>query len=459
MRWSTLEPRSRPASGRSQVAAIAAWIRRLRADHDEGRGGLAVHRSSDPGPLDHHLPVGRGRASAAADRGRHRPGRARCPVGPDRATCGAARPGCWRAGPSASTTAGTSPPEWVRDADRRVPIVSISGTNGKSTVTRLISHILLRAGPPGRDDDLGRRARRRADGRAWGLDRSRRGAPDPRPQRHRGRGARDGPRRAGPARRGLRVERGERADQRLVRPPRPAGHPHPARAGRGQVARSAGSRSPTAGSCSTRTIRWSRPSLGGSRPMSRCSRSRATDSAVVRRHRERGGRAYLVRDGSLIEANGDKETRIVEVARVPITIGGLARHNVANALAAAGGARGVGATIAQVRDGLIDFAPSAERSPGRLNLFRLGARVVIVDFAHNEAGVGGRPRCRPGDRRWRGRASGPDHGHHRDGRRSAGRHAARDRPDRRRAGPAGRDQADPDATCAAGRPNRSSARS
>ena len=78
---------------------------------------------------------------------------------------------------------------------------------------------------------------------------------------------------------------------------------------------------------------------------------------------------------------------IVEVARVPITIGGLARHNVANALAAAGGARGLGATIEQVRDGLLDFAPSAERSPGRLNLFRLGSRVVIVDFAHNEAGI------------------------------------------------------------------------
>ena len=40
-----------------------------------------------------------------------------------------------------------------------------------------------------------------------------------------------------------------------------------------------------------------------------------------------------------------------------------------------------------MHDGLIDFRPSAERSPGRLNLYRLGARVIIVDFAHNEAGV------------------------------------------------------------------------
>jgi cyanophycin synthetase len=89
----------------------------------------------------------------------------------------------------------------------------------------------------------------------------------------------------------------------------------------------------------------------------------------------------------MTELEGERESTIVEVRRVPITIGGLARHNVANALAAAGGARGMGATLAQVRDGLADFAPSSDRSPGRLNLYRLGSRVVIVDFAHNEAGI------------------------------------------------------------------------
>jgi cyanophycin synthetase len=89
----------------------------------------------------------------------------------------------------------------------------------------------------------------------------------------------------------------------------------------------------------------------------------------------------------VVEANGDAETEIVEVARIPITIGGLAQHNVANALAAAGGARGMGASIDEVRDGLTAFAPDSERSPGRLNLFRLGPRVIIVDFAHNEAGI------------------------------------------------------------------------
>src|SRR5439155_25176189 len=115
-------------------------------------------------------------------------------------------------------------------------------------------------------------------------------------------------------------------------------------------------------------------------------------TGAVRRTVAGGGRGYVLRDGWLLELDGSGgdgvvEHRIVEVGRVPITLGGLARHNVANALAAAGAARGLGVTLAQLRDGLTDFEPSSERSPGRLNLFRLGGRILIVDFAHNEAGV------------------------------------------------------------------------
>jgi cyanophycin synthetase len=110
-------------------------------------------------------------------------------------------------------------------------------------------------------------------------------------------------------------------------------------------------------------------------------------SAFIRRHVAAGGRAVVVRDGKAVEVFRGRVTPIVPIAEVPIAIGGLARHNVANVLAAAAGARGLGASVEQVRDGLVDFRPTSDRSPGRLNLFRVGGNVVIVDFAHNEAGV------------------------------------------------------------------------
>ena len=65
----------------------------------------------------------------------------------------------------------------------------------------------------------------------------------------------------------------------------------------------------------------------------------------------------------------------------------LGDHNVANALAASGGARAMGATLAEVRHGLQTFRPTTAASPGRLNVFTDRRRIVIVDFAHNEAGV------------------------------------------------------------------------
>ncbi|HEY8238449.1 MAG TPA: Mur ligase family protein, partial [Candidatus Limnocylindrales bacterium] len=111
------------------------------------------------------------------------------------------------------------------------------------------------------------------------------------------------------------------------------------------------------------------------------------DSARVRRHLRGGGRAYLVRDGVLGEAEGDAWRPFGALADIPVVLGGAARHNVANALAAAGGARAMGASLESVRKALRSFVPTTEESRGRLNVFRDDKRVVIVDFAHNEAGV------------------------------------------------------------------------
>ena len=137
------------------------------------------------------------------------------------------------------------------------------------------------------------------------------------------------------------------------------------------------------------------------------------------------------------------EHRIIEVERVPITLGGLARHNVANALAAAGAVRGLGITLAQLRDGLADFQPDV-RAVAR------PAQPVPARVADRRSSTS--PTTRPGvsavldvAEGIAGGAAGPDGAgdrDHRDGRRPAGRHAPRDRPDRRQAGPAGRDQGD-----------------
>jgi cyanophycin synthetase len=110
-------------------------------------------------------------------------------------------------------------------------------------------------------------------------------------------------------------------------------------------------------------------------------------SARIRSHLRRGGTAFVLDDGWLVEASRTRRRRIIAATDVPATLGGLARHNVANALAAIAGARALRIPYATIAGGLRDFHNSPELMPGRLNLYRRANRLVIIDYAHNEAGL------------------------------------------------------------------------
>ena len=111
------------------------------------------------------------------------------------------------------------------------------------------------------------------------------------------------------------------------------------------------------------------------------------DNPTLVAHRRAGGRTYTVEDGTIVTTWGDQRTEILPVDEVPITLGGAARHNVANALAACALAEALGLSTDAIRDGLRSFESSPEDNPGRGNYFDIGGARVLVDFAHNEHGV------------------------------------------------------------------------
>jgi cyanophycin synthetase len=105
---------------------------------------------------------------------------------------------------------------------------------------------------------------------------------------------------------------------------------------------------------------------------------------------ERGGRAAVLRDGALtLLAVGRRARRLADVGELPVTFGGLSRYNVANALAAAAACDALGLTSGRIAAGLRSFALDAEANPGRLNLYEKRGTLVLIDFAHNEAGLQG----------------------------------------------------------------------
>ena len=117
------------------------------------------------------------------------------------------------------------------------------------------------------------------------------------------------------------------------------------------------------------------------------------EAPAVREALDGGGRAATVMDGWVcVLGPGVPPRRLVRLTDVPATMAGLARHNVANVLAAVAGALALGLPEDAVIEGMRTFRTDAELNPGRLNTFSVpttdgGAATLIVDMAHNEDGV------------------------------------------------------------------------
>ena len=102
---------------------------------------------------------------------------------------------------------------------------------------------------------------------------------------------------------------------------------------------------------------------------------------VVDAHLRAGGKAYLQDDGILYRAQGAAREAICATHDIPITLGGAASHNVANALAAAALTGQLGMTLQNISDGLCSM--SQDSNPGRCNVYDVNGVKVLIDFAHN----------------------------------------------------------------------------
>ena len=109
-------------------------------------------------------------------------------------------------------------------------------------------------------------------------------------------------------------------------------------------------------------------------------------SRVVATHRASGGEGCLVRDGALWAVGPAGEQSLGDVAAMPITLGGAARYNIANALAASAAALALGVAPSSVRNTLQRFGARPEDNPGRLSLLRYRGARLVVDFVHNPDG-------------------------------------------------------------------------
>ena len=113
--------------------------------------------------------------------------------------------------------------------------------------------------------------------------------------------------------------------------------------------------------------------------------SLAADSPVVAAHLQAGGRAFVLRGDDLLHCEGSSSQALCRAQDIPIALDGAARHNVANALAAAALTTSLGVSPDEIRRGLTHMTQAD--NPGRCNVYDVGGVKLLVDFAHNPAAM------------------------------------------------------------------------
>lgn len=100
-------------------------------------------------------------------------------------------------------------------------------------------------------------------------------------------------------------------------------------------------------------------------------------------HILKGGTVVTLDKRDVIIRDRGLDIIVCTVDEIPITFGGIVDFNIANALAAIGALHGLNLPTEQIRNGVTTFYPSATQNPGRMNLFDFKEFKVLVDYGHN----------------------------------------------------------------------------
>jgi cyanophycin synthetase len=113
------------------------------------------------------------------------------------------------------------------------------------------------------------------------------------------------------------------------------------------------------------------------------------NNPVIKEHCKKGGIAAIYENGYITIKKGDWKFRVEKVTTIPLTFGGRVSFMIYNVLAATLASYVYGFKIEDIRDSLETFIPSAAQTPGRMNIFQFKDYRVMIDFAHNPDGFRG----------------------------------------------------------------------
>jgi len=117
--------------------------------------------------------------------------------------------------------------------------------------------------------------------------------------------------------------------------------------------------------------------------------SRNENNPVIKSHCRKGGIACIMENGFITIKKGDWKIRVQRVSLIPITFGGTVPFMIENAMAATLATFLYGFKTEDIKTSLETFIPSAAQTPGRMNIFDFKDFKFMIDFAHNPDGFRG----------------------------------------------------------------------
>jgi cyanophycin synthetase len=110
-------------------------------------------------------------------------------------------------------------------------------------------------------------------------------------------------------------------------------------------------------------------------------------SPVLAAHRHQGGKAVTLRDGSIVLCTGEDERAVARLCDLPLTHGGRIGFQVENLMAAVAAGHALGLSVDAIRAGIESFSSDLETVPGRFNLVAYRGASVILDYGHNASAL------------------------------------------------------------------------
>ncbi len=117
--------------------------------------------------------------------------------------------------------------------------------------------------------------------------------------------------------------------------------------------------------------------------------SRNENNHVIKSHCKKGGIACVLENGFITIVKGDWKIRVQRAALIPLTFGGTVPFMIENVLAATLATYLWGFRTEDIKTALETFIPSAAQTPGRMNIFNFREFKFMIDFAHNPDGFNG----------------------------------------------------------------------